>query len=208
MSSSSSVSSSSSSPLPTAKTLSNNRTKNEKKENLSKAEITSSSIKASSNAGVENKKSSSLNINQDNAKTKDMPRTKKSEEKKKEVVNCNGNTGNSKNTHRKKNYDEQKETDSDTLSNVSCKTSNSSGGSAKKPPTAKEELDYLASVLDFSVTYTNFPQKNKPDIVTLVKLTTRPPKVININIYISVIFNGIVFYEYKSHVVIISSTLI
>ena len=189
MSSSSSVSSSSSSPLPTTKTLSNNRIKNEKIENLSKSEITSSSIKASSNAGVENKKSSSLNINQDNAKTKDMPRTKKSEEKKKEVVNCNGNTGNSKNTYRKKNYDEQKETDSDTLSNVSCKTSNSSGGSVKKPPTAKEELDYLASVLDFSVTYTNFPQKNKPDIVTLVKLTTRPPKVININIYLISIFS-------------------
>jgi hypothetical protein len=70
---------------------------------------------------------------------------------------------------------EENKTSSDSLSN--CEKISSSDGSLKQPPTAKEELDYLANVLDFSVTYTNFPQKNKTDIVTLVKLTTNPPKV-------------------------------
>ena len=83
---------------------------------------------------------------------------------------------NSLNNFKKK--EEEKETSSDTLSSILSKRSHSStGGSVKQPPTAIEELDYLASVLDFSVTYTNFPQKNKTDIVTLVKLTTSPPKV-------------------------------
>ena len=63
------------------------------------------------------------------------------------------------------------------LPNIRNKKSNSFGGSVKQPPTAVEELNSLASMLDFSVTYTNFPQKNKTDIVTLVKLTTNPPKV-------------------------------
>ena len=48
----------------------------------------------------------------------------------------------------------------------------------------KEELQYLSQVLGFHVTYTDFPQKanNKantavPEFITLVKLSTKPPKV-------------------------------
>ena len=48
----------------------------------------------------------------------------------------------------------------------------------------KEELQYLSQVLGFQVTYTDFPQKanNKtntavPEFITLVKLSTKPPKV-------------------------------
>merc|ERR1719225_1190187 len=48
----------------------------------------------------------------------------------------------------------------------------------------KEELQYLSHVLGFHVTYTDFPQKanNKantavPEFITLVKLSTKPPKV-------------------------------
>jgi len=48
----------------------------------------------------------------------------------------------------------------------------------------KEELQYLSEALGFLVTYTEFPQKtsqtkNKsvPEFITLVKLSTKPPKV-------------------------------
>lgn len=44
----------------------------------------------------------------------------------------------------------------------------------------KEELQYLSEVLGFQVTYTDFPQKNtskKAEFITLVKLSTKPPKV-------------------------------
>jgi hypothetical protein len=53
----------------------------------------------------------------------------------------------------------------------------------------KEELQYLAQVLGFNVTYTDFPQKataaagsakkaTNAEFITLVKLSTKPPKVI------------------------------
>jgi len=50
----------------------------------------------------------------------------------------------------------------------------------------KEELQYLSQVLGFQVTYTDFPQKSNnkstttgstPEFITLVKLSTKPPKV-------------------------------
>ena len=49
----------------------------------------------------------------------------------------------------------------------------------------KEELQYLSEALGFQVTYTEFPQKNTsaamkksvPEFITLVKLSTKPPKV-------------------------------
>ena len=49
----------------------------------------------------------------------------------------------------------------------------------------KEELKYLSEALGFQVTYTDFPQKTsatatqtkKPEFITLVKLSTKPPKV-------------------------------
>jgi len=50
----------------------------------------------------------------------------------------------------------------------------------------KEELQYLSQVLGFQVTFTDFPQKkqapgsankNQPEFITLVKLSTKPPKV-------------------------------
>ena len=52
----------------------------------------------------------------------------------------------------------------------------------------KEELQYLSQVLGFKVTYTDFPQKSAskqvanatkaaPEYITLVKLSTKPPKV-------------------------------
>ena len=46
----------------------------------------------------------------------------------------------------------------------------------------KEELQYLSEVLGFVVTFTDFPQKsaaskNSPEFITLVKLSTKPPKV-------------------------------
>lgn len=43
----------------------------------------------------------------------------------------------------------------------------------------KEELQYLAEALGFQVTYTDFPQKAtaKSEFITLVKLSTKPPKV-------------------------------
>jgi hypothetical protein len=154
--------------MPTTKSPSNKRGKHEKKESNSKAEVISSSIKSTSN-GNENSKSSSSNIHQDSVKRSESCKSQNSENKKKDVINCNGNT-NTLNSFRT-NKVEENETSSDTLSNILSEKNTSSGGSVKQPPTAKEELDYLANVLDFSVTYTNFPQKNKTDIVTLVKLT-------------------------------------
>ena len=174
MSSSSSVSSSSSSPMPAAKSSSNKRGKNEKKESNSNSGVISSSIKSSSN-GNEHSKSSSSNIHLDSVKRSESCNSQNSENKKKDVINCNGNTK-TLNSFRTNKTEENKPS-SDTLSNNLSEKITSSGGSIKQPPTAKEELDYLANVLDFSVTYTNFPQKNKTDIVTLVKLTTNPPKV-------------------------------
>ena len=54
----------------------------------------------------------------------------------------------------------------------------------------KEELQYLSDALGFQVTYTEFPQKTPqssaamtqtkkpvPEFITLVKLSTKPPKV-------------------------------
>ena len=55
----------------------------------------------------------------------------------------------------------------------------------------KEELQYLSEVLGFVVTFTDFPQKSSasktkssssqhsspPEFITLVKLSTKPPKV-------------------------------
>ena len=52
----------------------------------------------------------------------------------------------------------------------------------------KEELQYLSEALGFQVTYTEFPQKTTsagmretkksvPEFITLVKLSTKPPKV-------------------------------
>ena len=54
----------------------------------------------------------------------------------------------------------------------------------------KEELQYLSDALGFQVTYTEFPQKMPqssaamtqtkkpvPEFITLVKLSTKPPKV-------------------------------
>ena len=57
----------------------------------------------------------------------------------------------------------------------------------------KEELQYLSEVLGFGVTFTDFPQKSTssktkssssqqhssspPEFITLVKLSTKPPKV-------------------------------
>ena len=178
MSSSSSVSSSSSSPLPTSKTPSNRRSKNNKKDNISKEEVISSSQEASSKSSENNKSSSSI-ITQDHTKSSEICSSPFSEDKKKDVINCNGNT-NSLDSFRKMTTEEST---SDTLSNLQTNNKPSSlEGSVKRSPTAKEELDYLASVLDFSVTYTNFPQKNKTDVVTLVKLTTNPPKVKSLSI--------------------------
>ena len=182
MSSSSSVSSSSSSPMPAAKSPSNKRGKNEKKEINLNSGVICSSIKSSSN-GNENSKSSSSNIHQDSVKRNESCNSQNSEKKKKDVINCNGNTK-TLNSFRTNKTEESKPS-SDTLSNILSEKITSSAGSVTQPPTAKEELDYLANVLDFSVTYTNFPQKNKTDIVTLVKLTTNPPKVNIDNKYLS-----------------------
>ena len=61
----------------------------------------------------------------------------------------------------------------------------------------KEELQYLSEVLGFVVTFTDFPQKsasagsasansagskNSPEFITLVKLSTKPPKVSRTNL--------------------------
>ena len=182
MSSSSSISSSSSSsPLPTTKSSSNSKKgKNEKKEEGSKVSI--SSVKkptsnGSTNSGS-NKSSSSNNHQEETVKNSNENCTNKknSSDKKKSAVNCNGNTKNNVNSVRDIVQEKGTKPDS-SLPNIRSKKSNSFGGSVKQPPTAIEELNSLASMLDFSVTYTNFPQKNKTDIVTLVKLTTNPPKV-------------------------------
>ena len=44
---------------------------------------------------------------------------------------------------------------------------------------AKKELDALSKMLDFQVIYKTFPQTKGPssDLVTLVTLKTKPPKV-------------------------------
>jgi hypothetical protein len=160
--------------MPTTKSPSNKRGKNDKKESNSNAGVISSSIKSSSN-GKESSNSSSSNIHQDSVKRSESCKSQNSENKKKDVINCNGNTK-TLNSFRT-NKTEENKTSSDTLSNNLSEKITSSGGSARQPPTAKEELDSLANMLDFTVTYTNFPQKNKTDIVTLVKLTTNPPKV-------------------------------
>ena len=178
MSSSSSISSSSSSPLPTTKSSSNNKkAKNERKEDGAKNSTTSSLKKPSSN-GSTNKSSSSNNHQEETVKSSNEICTNKknsSDKKKSTTVNCNGNTKTSVNSVRDNNVEEKESISEKTLQNVRSKKV--SGASVKQPPTAIEELYSLASMLDFSVTYTNFPQKNKTDIVTLVKLTTNPPKV-------------------------------
>ena len=190
MSSSSSISSSSSSsPLPTTKSSSNSKKgKNEKKEEGSKVSI--SSVKkptsnGSTNSGS-NKSSSSNNHQEETVKNSNENCTNKknSSDKKKSAVNCNGNTKNNVNSVRDIVQEKGTKLDS-SLPNIRNKKSNSFGGSVKQPPTAVEELNSLASMLDFSVTYTNFPQKNKTDIVTLVKLSTNPPKVCKVLIDIS-----------------------
>ena len=174
MSSSSSVSSSSSSPLPTSKTPSNRKSKNNKKDNFPKKEVVSSSGESFSNSS-ENKRGSSSIITNDHTKSNANCSSTPTDDKKKDVINCNGNT-NSLDSFRK--VTEEKESASDTLSATLSNKTSTLGENVKRSPTsAKEELKYLASVLDFSVTYTSFPQKNKTDVVTLVKLTTNPPKV-------------------------------
>lgn len=185
MSSSSSISSSSSSPLPTTKSSSNSKKgkNNEKKEDglkVSTSSLKKPSSNGSTNSGS-NKSSSSNNHQEETVKNSNEICTNKknSSDKKKSAVNCNGNTKNNVNSVR--DIVEEKDTKPDSsLTNIRSKKTNSSGGSVKQPPTAIEELESLASMLDFSVTYTNFPQKNKTDIVTLVKLTTNPPKVRNL----------------------------
>jgi hypothetical protein len=133
--------------------------------------VISSSHEASSKGSSENNKnSSSVIITHDHSS--EISSGPSSEDKRKDVINCNGNT-NSLDSFRK--ITEEKESEKDTLSTILSNTTLES--SVKRSPTAKEELDYLASALDFSVSYTSFPQKNKTDVVTLVKLTTNPPKV-------------------------------
>ena len=175
MSSSSSVSSSSSSPLPSAKSPSNQKSKNNRKDENSPKEVCSSHDALAKNK--QQSKSFSLLKNNDQTKVGKNCVGPSAADKTTDVINCNGNTSSSDSF---KTVAREKRSSSDTLSAIiSNKNSPSSiQGSPKQPPTPKEELFYLASVLDFSVTYTNFPQKNNTDVVTLVKLTTNPPKVI------------------------------
>ena len=56
---------------------------------------------------------------------------------------------------------------------------NSEAESDTKILEPKEELQYLAEAVGFQVTFTDFPQKAaKSEFITLVKLSTKPPKVL------------------------------
>ena len=171
-------------------TVSKTTTPNKKKPNSKKLETDMASANVSTHVisiKKEHVKSSSpsLKIKHDEANVNKNSIGKS--KSKSDVINCNGNSADSFRNSMKAATEKEKvsvplavavNVTKTTAAEIRCKNSSSKAdGGIKQPPTSKEELDYLASVLDFSVTYTNFPQKNKTDIVTLVKLTTNPPKV-------------------------------